>query len=168
MFRRNVPTITLAICLASWLAISLASLNAQYKTEVNLAPFVRMQAPNYWEFLNSKGVSLISFFFPYDPNPIVLALGMVGSVLFFSPAIAAYLASHAPVRWLSAAVALFLLYAAIDVLISYPAADRNGCESCDNVVMFEQFLGAILLFIAVCSRAIYASRRNDIASKLKN
>jgi peptidoglycan/LPS O-acetylase OafA/YrhL len=129
MVRSRSATVALVFCIASWLALALAGLNADYKTEIQMAPAGNGYAPTYWEFLESHGFRLLSYFLPYHPNPITWALLIVSFGAFFLPAFAARLAVHTPVRWLCVIAAIGFAYLSIEVLLSFPAADRNGVST---------------------------------------
>lgn len=164
---RNRPTVVaLLFCIASWLALSLAGLNADYKTEIQMAPAGNGHVPTYWEFLGLQGFKLLEYFLPYHPNPIVWAVLMIvsiGAVLL--PTFAACLAAHTPVRWLCVSAAIGCAYLSFDVLLSFPAADRNGCNACNNIGLGEILIGLVLMVVAACSRALSKRAKNIPAER---
>src|SRR5688572_5990123 len=120
MIRNRSTVAALLFCIASWFALSLAGLNADYKTEIQMAPAGNGYVPTYWEFLGSQGFELLEYFLPYHPNLLAWTILIVGAGALFLPAVAARLAAHAPVRWLCLIAAIGFAYLSFEVLLSFP------------------------------------------------
>jgi hypothetical protein len=164
MVQSRGAVVTILFCVVSWFALSLAGLNADFKTEVQAAPLGNGYVPTYWEFLGMQGFKLLPYFLPYHPNPIGWLILIWGACAFFLPAFAAYLAAHTSVRWLCVMTAAGFTYLSLEVLFSFPAADRNGCEVCDNVGSFQVLVGGVLLLIAAGSRVLDRRKRRRAAT----
>lgn len=163
MVRNRSTVVALLFCIASWLALSLAGLNADYKTEIQMAPVGNGFVPTYWAFLKSQGFKLLPYFLPYHPNPVAWAVLIFGEGALFLPAFAARLATHTPVQWLCVITAIGFACLSFDVLLSFPAADRNGCNACNIIGAGGTFIGLVLVLIAACSRAL-SNRAKNIPS----
>jgi uncharacterized integral membrane protein len=154
MLRSRLVAAVLALCVATWLLLAVASLNADYKAEVELAPMASSHAPTYVQFLSNQGVRLLSYFLPYHSNPLVWVIGVVGFCAQFTPLLAVLVAAHKPVRVLCILTAAFFAYAAAEVAFSMPSANRNGCEPCGNVGAFQVLAGILLVVVAGISRLV--------------
>lgn len=164
MFRDRLAIAALLLSVATWLLLSLATLNADYKTEVQLAPMGSGHVPTYSEFMSGQGLGLLSYFVPYHANPLVWVISAAGFCALFTPFFAALLAVHWPVRLLCVLVSAFTTYAAAEVLLAFPAANRNGCEACTNVGAFQVFGGIVLLVVAFISRSIHQAKSDKVAT----
>ena len=161
MLRNRLIVAVLVLSVATWLLLAVASLNADYKAEVELAPMASGHAPTYVQFLSNQGVHLLLYFLPYHSNPLVWAIAVAGFCAQFTPFLAVLVAAHKPVRVLCVLTAAFMTYVAAEVAFAMPSANRNGCEPCSNVGAFQVLAGIALVVVAGISRSVAQARQGS-------
>lgn len=142
---------SLILCLAGWVLLSFAEINAAYKVEVNLAPMGSGIVPTYAEFLSEKGSELIWYFLPDLRTPFVALLQVPFISLFFGPVVAVLITRSK--RVMLACILGVAIMATFDVLqlLAFEGGDRKGCEGCFIPFIGHVFLGCISLALALAT-----------------
>jgi hypothetical protein len=143
---------SLVLCLAGWVLLSFAGINAEYKVEVNLAPMGSGIVPTYAEFLRERRSELIWYFVPDLRTPDAAMPQALFILLFFGPAIAVLITRSKNIMLVCILGAAIMMVFDVLQLLAFEGGDRKGCEGCFVPFIGHVLLGGLTFFLALATR----------------
>lgn len=140
------------LCLAGWVLLSFAEINAEYKVEVNLAPMGSGIVPTYAEFLSQRRSELIWYLLPDLRTPLVALLQAPFILLFFGPVAAVLITQSKHIMLACVFGAAIMTTFDVLQLLAFEGGDRKGCEGCFVPIIGHGLLGGITLALALATR----------------